>query len=237
MSSSSFESKIVFGLLVLCVFNSFLADAQLFKILQNPLRSRTAIQQTPSIPLTRQTSNLLARSQLATISVTQQQTSNALVRSHPVYSSQSSLNSNMNLNLPSSGSSNILRSVSLPSLNSAGSRPLMRQITHAEAALGLSQLGALPSIQLNSAASAPIMHRMMPNLNNMGKYLQNGAIAAAGAGGVIQIIEAINGDECCEKIIQRKEEENIESEKRTSDRKNTPVTESPEFYNRVGTDK
>lgn len=218
---SLFELRFVFGLFVLCVFDSFFVDAQLFKnVLKTSTgsaRSRVYTQRQPAnLPLAPRTS----------------------LRSRPAYSSQPSLTSMSEVNLRSpslSSEINIHRSVSVPSsLNVASSPSIMREITHSQAALALNTMG-FQQIHPNPASSS--IHRLIPNLSNIGKYLKNGAIASAGAGGAIQIVKAMKGDECCEEKIERKEEENLRNEKPEKDPKTTTDVTSSEFYNRVGVDK
>lgn len=231
----------MFGLFVLSVFYSVFIDAQTLPK-NNPsniartryrIPSRVRVpQQPPILSLTPRTTNThLIRSQpsVSNLARLKPKTSNSIL-SRPAHSSQTSLNSMSNVNLHSSSSSS-----SLTSLNGGGSPSIMREITHQQAASALNAMGLRPN-------SAPIIHRMIPDLSNIrrniGKYLQTGAIAVAGTGGAIQIAEVIKGDECCEEKKEQKQEEKKEQkqEENIMNDKRNP-TKSPEFYNSLGVDK
>lgn len=229
MSVLSFRSRIVFGLYVLCVFYAFTVDAQIFKNPYKTAPSRVGtnlrirvppINRQPIIPLASRTSNL--------------------VRGRPAFSSQTSLNSVRNVELQtlsrSSSSSamivnNLQRPLSVPSLT-ASSPAIMEGITHSGAAAALNTMGLRPIHQSNSG-----IRRLIPNFNNIkniADYLKNGAIATAGTGGAIQIVEALKDDECCDGKIERTEDGIMSDNFKIGNKK---TTKSPEFYNPLGVDK
>lgn len=156
----------MFGLFVLCVFNSFFVEAH-FKMTVKSSPSTRIGPQLPAVPSSSQTLNLH--------------------RTNPALSSQTSLTSmsEVNLRSPSSSSSNIYRSASSPSLNLGNSPSIMREMTHVQAASVLNSAG-LSQLQ----RSPPIMHRMIPNMDSIrsvGKYVKTGALTVAAVGGAIDI--------------------------------------------------
>lgn len=228
-SSSSFILRSVFGLIVLCVFHSSFISGQLFKNVLKTSSSSNVIpyrvQQIPPpiIPLTSAPSNVL--------------------RSNPFHSSQTSLSSmsDVSLRLSSAASTMLSRSYSSPSLNRGAASKTAVIISHAEAASTLNKLGVQP-LQLDIAASTSAVQRLIPNMDNVravGRYLKTGALTAAGTGGVIQIVNSMKEDECCERKIDQKEVENIENEKRVEIREllNVLKTQSRELSNPLGRDK
>lgn len=251
--SSSFILRIVFGLFVLCVFHSVDVKAQKFKSGIKSSRGRGPAH----LPLTAGTSKLLTHSSQTSLS-----NSMTNVNLHSLSSSSSSslplqrspallplttltvssfqhTDSVHSLSKTSNVPVDIHRSASVPSLNVASSPSIMREITHAEAASVLNTMGFQ---RVSPPNPIPITQRMIPNLNNIrsyiGKYWQPGAIAAAGTGGIVQIAETINGNECCEEKTELNIGDNISKEKHVSDEKfSTITTKSSEIYNPIGTDK
>lgn len=224
--SSSFTLRIVFGLLVLCVFHLFHVDAQILKkILKSSsssssssvsvLRGRVISHPLPALPSTSQNVHTLHRF-------------------NPALSPQTSIVRMPNRDIVPS----IHRSQSLHSINSGNLPSIMSEITHAEAASVLGSL-RLPPPQIVQQGP-PIIHRLIPNFNNMrsaGKIMKIGALGLAGTGGALEIIDTVKGDKCCEGKGEQKQEENIMSEKRNDDRKITTTEKSTEFTNRLGMDK
>lgn len=167
----SFKLQIVFGLFALCVFHSIPTEAQIkwfyFKKNVSPSISR----QQPVLPST---------SQMITS-----------YRQPPIHMA-ARVNSMESINLQplsSSSSSNIYRSLSGSSLNHPNSPAMMREIStlHRQAATTLNS-EILNIVQPHSENT--LMQRLMPNTERMSlisKYIKNGAIGLAAAGGFISI--------------------------------------------------
>lgn len=256
-----FEVRFVFGLFVLCVFHSVFVEAK-FKIklpsFPPPSSSSSSLSalphqvssgayQTPqnleshrlrpaflSVPSLTTLSSMSNRPVSSGIYRTPQNLDTNRLR--PAFASLTPPSSMSNLYLPpsSSSSSTIHRSASSPSLNTANSPSIMREITHTQAAAALNVIRP-PVLHLRQNPS--LSQRLMPNMDSIklaAKYLREGAIAAAGTGGVVVVAEAINGNKCCE---DRKEEKNITNKTSIVNDTNiiSTTTSSPEYYNRVGT--
>lgn len=200
--SSSFNRRIVFGLFVLCVLHSFPTEAH-FKLFSK-----------------QSTSNTLRRSHLTSPSTSQALESH---RQRPLHSSSSSSSA--------ASTSDVYRSASSPTLNTANSPSLMQEISlHREAASTLN-LGRVNIVRQNQQRT--LLQRLKPNLeriNSIGKYIKNGAIAAAGTGGIISIANAFSNNS--EKKENSSDELIVYAAPITS-----TTTEIPERHNPLGEDK
>lgn len=179
--SSSFKQRIVFGLLVLCVFYFFPTEARfnLFpkKSISNTFHQQQQ-QQQMSFRLSSETLNLR--------------------RNQPLHALQSTSMETVNLRAPSSllssssSSSNIHRSASSPTINNANSPALMQESSslHRQAAISLN-LGGAANIHRENT----IIQRLRPRLESMNavaKYVKNGAIGVAGAGGIASLVRSFS---------------------------------------------
>lgn len=232
--SSSFELRFVFGLFVLCVFHSFSVEAMHKRPLSRS--SSDAVRHRPLSGVLRTSQTLESHRLQPTF--TAQETHRLLPR-FPSRTSLSSM-SNVNLRSPSSSSSSssaaIHRTVSSSSLNTANSPSMMREMStsHRQAATLLNR------VSLTHEQNPSLLQRALPNLGRIsavGKsFLKNGALIAGGAGGVLIVAKAFNGDEHNKENKSRKEEETL-NEKQNMSKSITTTTRSPEMYNRIGTDK
>lgn len=179
--TSSFAQRFVFGLLVLCVFQSTEAH---FKVLPKQSSPATLRQRQSLLPSTSRTLDLH--------------------RQPPSHAQRSSTNSMSTVNLHSSDSSasDIYRSASSPTLNKPNSPVIMQDVDslHRHAASSLNMR------TLNIHRENTLLQRLRPSPERMisiGKYIKNGAIATAGTGGVIiiaNVFQSNSGDSNSERI-------------------------------------
>lgn len=204
----SFEQRIVFGLLVLCAFYHSPAEAH-FKFFPSRSLSGAVRQRQPSLPSTSRTSDSHRRL--------------------PSHSAESATNSMRSVNLHSSGSStsDIYRSASSPALERAGSPMQMHEMSnlHRQAA------SSLNIRSVNTQRQNTLMQRFRPSperIISIGKYLKNGAIASAGVGGFISVVNLFSSDS--------EDKDEISSEKNATIIIFTTTT-APEIDNPLGVDK
>lgn len=239
MTSSSFELKFVFGLFVLCGFQLFFTEAK-FKLpkissRRTPISAPSVSRATISglgVPSSVSQSLETLESRRLKPAFTSSQTSAAdslsdVVLYHETYP----------LSAPSSTSAVLRRVSSSPtSFNTANSPSIMRETTalHRQAASVLNAGRTVPY------QNPSLLHRMIPNLENIkkvGNYLNSGAIAVAGTGGAITIVDAIKSDKHSDD--NKEQEEKSESE---TDNANRPMdgnffftsTKKPDYHNPLG---
>lgn len=245
--TSSFELKFVFGLFVLCVFQLFFTEAKfnLPRITPRPPVIQPSIRRTQISPpsVSRATTSGLG----VPSSVSQSLQTLESHRLRPAFtSSQTSAADSMSdvvlyhepypLSAPSaSASATLHRTSSSPtSFNTANSPSIMREATvlHREAASVLNAGRTVPY------QNPSLLHRIIPNLENIkkvGNYLKNGAIAVAGTGGAITIVDAIKGDEHSDEKKEGEEERKTDNANRTMDGKNIFIsTKKPDYHNPLG---
>lgn len=208
---SSFVHRIVFGLLVLCVFHSFLAEAR-FKFLPNLSSTNILRQRQSSLP---QISRAIESN-----------------RQQPLHARGSSANSMQTIHLHSSDSStsDIYRSASSPTLNRAHSPAIMRDVEslHRQAASSLNLRA------INAHRENTLLQRFRPSSERMSlvaKYLKNSAIAAAGTGGVLALADTFQSSRS-EKGGSNDDHIFINNIATT-----TTTTKAPEHDNPLGVDK
>lgn len=200
---SSFKLRVVFGLLVLFLFQPFLSKAHF-----NPFKKSTVPNTLRQRPLS-----------LAIPSSSRTLESHRLRPLHALPSS--SVDSMTTINLQSSSSSNIYRSVSSPTLNKVNSPSIMRETSHLH-----EQAASLLNIERMNIARPPqqnTLHRLIPNserMKSIGKYLKNVAIAAAGTGGTVSIVNAFSNND------EKNDDKYIVTI--------TSTTKLPEHYNPIG---
>lgn len=201
---AKFVLRFVFGLLVLCAFFNLPSDAR-FKLFPNRA-SYTLRQRQPPIQMMN------------------------MERQRPMHSSGSQTNSmeSVNLRSHSSSSADIYRTASSPTFNRAGTSALMRETSslHREAASSLNNMRSITIQRQNT-----LLQRLKPDsetLNSFAKYMKNGAIAVAGTGGFISIVNSFPSKS------DEKEESNVESNVTLI---TTTTTKAPEYYNLLGQDK
>lgn len=145
-----------------------------------------------------------------------------------------SMNSMMEINLNSrTSSSTIFRSVSSPTLNIGKTPSIMREMSHKEAASILNVVRSSPQLRQRP----PLIQRMKPSqstFETMGKYLKNGAITTAGAGGVLVIVNAFDGDKHGK---EEKKEPNGGESRVNGKRAFNKNERSPVIYDPLGLDK
>lgn len=205
--TQSFERIFVIGLLVLC---AFCQSEAFFKAPFKQSQSSSVRQR--HLLLSAETSNLNRQ------------------RALNVPGSLANSMTSVNLHSASSSSSNVYRSASSPTLNTADSPALMRETSslHRQAA---STLNA--GTTLNVQRQNTLLQRLRPDperLNSIGKYLKNGAIAVGGTGGFISIVN----------LFPSKSKEETEEEKSSSGDSIiavTTTTTTPELSNPIGQDK
>lgn len=214
----SFKLRIVFGLFVLCVFNLCLTKAQMnffSKIQRNTLRQRTL-----AIPSTSQNMNLN--------------------RQRPLHSSVAASMESINLHSKSpssslsSSQSDVYRSLSSPSLNTVKSPAMMKEMTnlHKQAASTLNM-----NVGNNPFRQKTFLERLRPNpekVSLVGKYLKNAAIAAAGTGGIITLVNQFSS-ESVEK--DKNNNENIMTANPIESADTIKSTTVSEITNPIGIDK
>lgn len=184
--STAFKRQILFGLLVLCTYHVSEAQIRFFQKLQtNTLRQRAL-----PIPSTSQNLNI-----------------NRQVPSHSsavLSKSMETINLHSKSSSLSSSQSDVFRSLSASSLNTAKSPAIM-----ADASKLHKQAASLLNIKnVNTPyREKTVLQRLRPNperVSQIGKYLKNSAIAAAGAGGIISMVNILSRDSD-EKEINNKE--------------------------------
>lgn len=128
--------------------------------------------------------------------------------------------------------SDIYRTASSPTLNTANSPSIMQEISlHREAAASLNS-GRVNIFQPRRSNN-PI-RRLMPNseqLSKIGTVFKYSAIGAAGVGGSISIIKAFSKDSS---QTEKNDEQNTSLSTTTTTATTTTVL--PEIYNPIGTD-
>lgn len=127
--------------------------------------------------------------------------------------------------------SDLYRSLSSPTLNTANSPPIMQEISlHREAAASLNS-GGINIMQ--PRRSNILMQRLRPNpeqLKKIGTFMKYAAIGAAGTGGSISIYNAFSTNDM---QAQKNDEQNASLDTTTT----TTTTAQPEMNNPLGEDK
>lgn len=197
--SSSFQLRFVFGLLVLCVFNSYFTEAGFRSILRRgPTSTSSGILPLPRIPIT-------SASAVSAVSATRAlnlPSSSQILHRRPMHASANSMTSvglhaRSSLSSSSSSVGSIHRAASSPSLNVPDSPSIMREsiISHRQAATALNLQPAPGRIGPNSWSSRmnPFANIDSLKLKSAGNIVKNIAIGLGGAGGALTVVKSISG--------------------------------------------
>lgn len=211
---SSFELRVVLGLFVLCVLQLFFVQA--IKAPKLKTSSSGAVRRRVSSILT-ETAPVIETIEMGSLSRTLSTSTNSLV--------------NMNLRISPSNSLNLQRAASSASININNSPSLMREsvVSHSQAAFPVLNQ---PSVHL--PRNPTMIERMTPTFDKFKPaigYLKTGGIAAAGAGGIITIINSMRTDGKPPSIeqIEEKLREAMHQTIETSTTMN-----QPEYHNPLG---
>lgn len=218
--SSSYELRIVIGLIVLCVFNSFFVEAQGRNLFKKVFKINPSAKIPPTLSPQKFNLHVLK----------------------PDHSSQTVINSMTSVNLQSkspipSTSTNLHRSASSPLLNKADSPSIIKEMSttdlHKQAAIALNRNIRVSLPRQNNPS---FLQRALPDMKKLSKigktYIKNGAITAAGVGGVVIVVKAVIGNE---QNVEKKEQN--ENENHSTTEKIPTTTRSSEYYNQMGEDK
>lgn len=205
-----FKLRFVFGLSALCWLHFIPSEAQI-KLFSRKNLQVNIPRQRPSLP---STSRVLTSNRQPPIQMTARVNSMESINLQPL----------------SSSTSDIYRSISETSLNRPNSPAIMREISnlHRQAA------ATLNSRNLNIVQPQPentLIQRLRPSTERMsliGKYIKNGGIGVAAAGGFISVVNAFASDD---NNNSSKEKELKNDNENVTSHTTTPVSE---FTNPLG---